>query len=484
MSNEKSPVEQISADKSSSVSRRNFLAGTGALGVTMFPAWGSNIDLFTDNTIADASEVHDALGDEAWDLLTQLTQLNRFGGHPGEQEAADIIENAFESIGLENVTQQYFDMLRWTRGDSELTVLDPVERSFDTIALPYSPAAEIEAELIDVGYGTPSEIEERDVEGKIAIASTDSPEDQRFVHRMETFGHLVDGGAAAFIFANHIEGQLAPTGTLRFNERAEIPGLGVSYEAGAWLTDYAEQGGTARVRVEAEHDTGESQNVHGTLGPDSGEEILVIGHHDAHDIAEGAIDNGAGVATLVTAARLLADVDLECRVRFATVGSEELGLIGSDVLAESLDLDRVRAVINTDGAASARNMVANTQSSEALGEVVNRVEEAGGESISVEPTVSPYSDHWRFLERNVPTVQLGSESDDRGRGWGHTEADTRDKVDPEHITAHARLTALMVLELAHIDPPRISDSQLCAELDEANLEPGMRATGIWPEVCE
>lgn len=483
MRDKKSSREQTSVDKSNTTSRRNFLAGTGALGVTMLPAWSSDLDLFTSNTIADASEVHEALGDDAWDLLTQLTQLNRFGGHPGEQAAADVIQDALESIGVENVSQQHFEMLRWTRGSSQLAVLDPIEQSFDTIALPYSPAAEIEAELVDVGHGTPSEIDERDVEGKIAIASTDSPEDQRFVHRMETFGHLVDAGAAAFIFANHIEGQLAPTGTLRFNERAEIPGLGVSHEAGAWLTDYADQGGTARVCVQAEHETAKSQNVHGTLGPDSDEEILVLGHHDAHDIAEGAIDNGAGVATVITAARLLADIDLDLQVRVATVGSEELGLIGSDVLAESLDLDRVRAVINTDGAASARGMVANTQSSEALGEVVNRVEERSGESISVEPTVSPYSDHWRFLERNVPTVQLGSESDDRGRGWGHTAADTRDKVDPEHITAHARLTALMALELTQADPPRISDEELCVELNEANLEPGMRATGIWPEMC-
>lgn len=477
-------MERKDNKNSDFVKRRSFLAGTGALGLTLCSGWGADSNSVTDGTIADASEVHEALDDESWNLLTYLTQLNRFGGHPGEQQAADHIQDIFESIGLQNVTQQPFEMLRWTRGDSELTVLDPTDRTFDTIALPYSPATEVEAELVDVGHGTPEEIAQQDVDGKIAVASTDSPEDHRFVHRMETFGHLVDNGAAAFIFANHIEGQLAPTGTLRFNERAEIPGLGVSFETGEWLTDYAAQGGTARVRVEAENESSGSQNVYGTLGPNTDEEIILLGHYDAHDIAEGAIDNGAGVTTVVTAARLLADMDLNCRVRVAAVGSEELGLIGSNKLAESLDLDTVRAVINADGAGHARGMVANTQSSDALGDVVSRVEETGGESISVEPAMSPYSDHWPFLRRNVPTVQLTSESDGRGRGWGHTEADTRDKVDREALTAHARLTALMVLELTRTDPPRISDKQLCSELHAENLKPGMRATGIWPNVCE
>lgn len=488
MDDDNLPAEEWNNDASGAVSRRNFLAGTGgALSLAMVPSWDTDTDLFTNNTLADSNQVHEALGDEAWSLLTKLTLLTRFGGHPGEQRAATILADTFDTIGLDNVTEQPFEMQRWTRGDSNLTLTDPVEHSFERhaqpIALPYSPSGEIHAELVDVGYGTPSEINQRDVEGKIAVASTDSPEDQRFVHRMETYGHLVDAGAAAFVFANHIEGQLAPTGTLRFNQQAEIPGLGVSNEIGAWLTDYAAQNGRARVRVNASTETAESQNVYGTLGPNTDEEIVLLAHYDAHDITEGATDNGSGITTIVTAARLLADVDLNCQVRIAGVGSEELGLIGSQALAESLDTDTVKAAVNADGAGHAQGLVANTQSSEALGDVVTRIKEQAAQSISIEPTVSPYSDHWRFLERNVPTVQLTSATEGRGRGWGHTRADTRDKVTPEALTGHARTTALLIRELTASDPPRISDSELCTALDDANLEPGMRATGIWPDIC-
>lgn len=487
MSNERSPAEPWSTDDSGSVSRRSFLAGTGALSLAMVPSWDTDTTLFTDDSFAGSTEVQEAIGDEAWTLLTQLTRLTRFGGHPGEERAATILADTFDTIGLDNVTEQPFEMQRWTRGDSDVTLTDPVEHSFERhsqpIALPYSPSADVHAELVDVGYGTPDEISNRDVEGKIAVASTDSPEDHRFVHRMETYGHLVDAGAAAFIFANHIEGQLAPTGTLRFNERAEIPGLGVPNETGAWLTDYAAQDGKARVRVSAHTETAESQNVYGTLGPDTDEEIVVLAHYDAHDITEGATDNGSGITTVVTAARLLADVDLSCRVRIAGVGSEELGLIGSKALAESLDTDTVRAAINADGAGHAQGVIANTQSSEALGDVVNSIEKTADQSISIDPAVSPYSDHWRFLTRGVPTIQVSSDTEGRGRGWGHTRADTRDKVDPNALTAHARVIALMVRELTTVDPPRIDDEELCTALHAENLEPGMRATGIWPETC-
>ncbi|NIS35242.1 MAG: M28 family peptidase, partial [Actinobacteria bacterium] len=62
-------------------------------------------------------------------------------------------------------------------------------------------------------------------------------------------------------------------------------------------------------------DDGESVNVHGTLGPDTDEEVVVLAHHDGHDVAEGALDNAAGVAVLLGAARILADLELGCRVR-------------------------------------------------------------------------------------------------------------------------------------------------------------------------
>jgi Zn-dependent M28 family amino/carboxypeptidase len=450
------------------------------------------------DTNGDAVDVDRVLGrawhdDAAWELLTRLTELEeRMGGHPGERRAAALVAEALEEAGVEDVELQEFEMWRWNRDWAELAVTEPIERSFETLALPYSPAGEVSAELVDVGYGTPDEIADRDVRGKIVVASTTTPPDAgRFVHRMEKFGHAAAAGAEAFVFANHVPGQLPPTGALRFDAEAAMPGVGVSKEVGAWLTEYAERGGRAKLSVSATTERDASQNVGGTLGPESDEEVVLLGHYDAHDVAEGALDNGCGIATVVGAARILAAVEpsLERRVRVVGVGCEEVGLIGAEALADELDLDSVRAVVNVDGAGRFRNLQAYTHGSEAIESLVEETCDEWGQPVVFTRDPHPYSDHWPFLQRGVPALQLHSQAPsgaERGRGWGHTQADTRDKVDPRNLREHAMLAALLVRELTRTrsDPPRIDEDELRERLRETDAEAGMRAAEVWPEGWE
>jgi Zn-dependent M28 family amino/carboxypeptidase len=48
-------------------------------------------------------------------------------------------------------------------------------------------------------------------------------------------------------------------------------------------------------------------------------------------------------------------------------------------------------------------------------------------------------------------VTIGSVREGEGRGWGHTHADTIDKLDPRDLRALAALYAESVLELADAD---------------------------------
>jgi hypothetical protein len=86
----------------------------------------------------------------------------------------------------------------------------------------------------------------------------------------------------------------------------------------------------------------------------------------------------------------------------------------------------------------------------------------------------------------VPALQLHSDSGDRGRGWGHTHADTRDKVDDRNVREHAVLTALLVAEFAapERDLPRLDRDELAAAFREADFETGMRAADLWPDGWE
>ncbi|WP_284013029.1 M28 family metallopeptidase [Halobaculum litoreum] len=420
---------------------------------------------------------------EPWAFVTDLTALgSRMAAGEGEARAADLVADAFREAGLDRVRQEPFDAPEWRRGETTLRLTAPGDREFEAIALPYCPSGEVSGELVDVGYGTPAEIDDVDVDGKVAVASTTTPGDSRFVHRMEKFGAAAEAGAEAFVFVNHVPGQLPPTGSLTFGEEAVVPAVGVSSETGAWLTEYAGEGGAVELSVDAETVPGESRNVLAHVGPRTDEYVLAVAHYDAHDIAEGALDNGCGVATLLVAARVLAAADLDIGVRVAAVGCEETGLLGSEHLAETTDLDMVKAVVNVDGAGRFRDLVAMTHTSDATAAVAERVGAETRQPVRVREEPHPFSDQWPFVRRGTAALQLHSDSGERGRGWGHTHADTRDKVDDRCIREHGVLAALMVRELADdgTEVPVLDPYELEEAFRDADFEPGMRAAGLWP----
>ncbi|PSQ56364.1 aminopeptidase [Halobacteriales archaeon SW_8_68_21] len=452
-----------------------------------------------------ADELAPAIGstwtdDEPWRFLTDLTAIgSRMAGSEGERRAADLVADAFERAELEDIHAEPFELPVWERGSASLDVTvsgrdgEPATRSFEALALPYSPAGDAAGELVDVGYGTPAEIDEQDVEGRIAVASTTTPSGGRFVHRMEKFGYAIDSGAVGFVFVNHADGQLPPTGSLTFGKEAEAVAVGVSKETGAWLREYAVDGGSggtagsgpaarAELSVDASTTPGESQNVIGRAGPDTDERVLLLAHYDAHDIAEGALDNGCGIATVATAAGIFADVDLPLGVDVVAVGAEEVGLLGAEHLAERVDCDRVKGVVNVDGAGRFRDLVALAHASTATASVAEAVSTATRQPIEVDAQPHPFSDQWLFVRRGVPALQLHSDSGNRGRGWGHTHADTRDKVDDRNVREHAMLIALIVAEFAadERDLPRLDREELAAAFREADFETGMRAADLWP----
>jgi Zn-dependent M28 family amino/carboxypeptidase len=426
--------------------------------------------------------------DAPWELLTHLTELpNRLGGHSGERRGAEYVAEAFAEAGLADVAIEPFEMTRWTRGSTTLIVETggDSERTFEAVALPYSPSCDLTGRLVGVGHGTPAEIDDRDVEGAVVVASTGTPPTEgRRVHRMEKAGHAAQAGAAAFVFANHRPGQLPPTGSLRFGERVAIPGVGVSKETGAWLGEYADRGYRAGLTVEATTEPAESQNVRGRLGPDTDEAVLVLAHYDAHDLGEGALDNGCGVATLLGAVRTLRDLDLGCAIEVAATGCEEVGLLGSEALAGNIDTGRLRAVVNVDGAGRFRNLQALAHASGDVAGVVAAVTGRVGHPVDVGTRPHAYSDHWPFLRAGVPALQFHSERPgDEGhweRGWTHTGADTREKADPRTIREHAMLIALVIRELTRADVS-VAIEDVRAGLERAGAESGMRAAGIWPD---
>lgn len=419
-----------------------------------------------------------------WEHLERLVDIDsRMAGSDGEREAAAATRDALAEFGARDVHLDTFDIQGWERGSSAVRAGD---RSHESIALPRSPAESAAGELVNLEYGLPEDFD-AELDGSVVVVSSTVPEwYDRFIHRREKYYRAVEAGAAGFVFKNHVEGCLAPTGSVGTADEpiGEIPAVGVSKEVGERLVRRFE-GERAAVDVDASHGQATSQNVHATLGPDTDEEILVTGHVDAHDISEGAMDNGMGTAMVVELVAALArrEDELETRLRFVVFGAEEVGLCGSEHEADRADLDRIKAVVNNDGVARGRTISAITHGFAGLADAVETTEDRFDHRISKTPQQNPHSDHWPFvLNGGVPGLHLRSETEGRGRGWGHTHADTLDKLEPRTLRESAILLTDLIVLLARDDTaidhrPR---EEIIAALEREHKAEGMRLIGDLP----
>jgi Zn-dependent M28 family amino/carboxypeptidase len=421
--------------------------------------------------------------DAGWDHLERLVDIgNRMAGSPGEREALTATRDALDALGARNAGVEDFGIQGWIRGSSRIETPDGTA---DCIALPRSPAGTVEAPLVDCGDGLPDDFADADLDGAIALVSAGVPDYyDRFIHRREKYYRAVEAGAVGFVFRNHAPGCLAPTGSVGTDADplGPVPAVGVSREVGARLAR-RHAGDSVAVGVDCETPRAESGVVRADVGPDTDRAVYLTSHVDAHDIAEGAVDNAAGTATVVEIARALLarDTPLDRRVRVVCFGAEEVGLQGSKREADLVDPDDVQAVVNCDGICRGRTLQYYTHGFDALTAAVERVADRFDHPASVRPTQHPHSDHWPFVARGVPAVLVSSDDGDRGRGWGHTRADTLDKLERRTLREGAILLTALVDDLAATDHvPRRDTAEIAADLETQDLAAGMRATGDWP----
>ena len=423
--------------------------------------------------------------DFGWNHLESLVDVgDRMAGSPGEREAMELTRDALERAGARDARIDPFEIQGWERGDSRLYAGETTQ---DCIALPRSPSDAATGEFVDLGYGLPEDFED-DLSGKVVMVSSTVPDHyERFIHRREKYYHAVEAGAEAFVFANHVEGCLPPTGSVGTEDApvGDIPAVGVSKEVGARLVRRFE-GEEVSVEVDCETPDADSGNVHAELGPDTEEELLVTSHLDAHDIAEGAWDNGSGTAMVVELARVLAEREdeLDTRVRFVAFGAEEVGLVGSEHEADRLGDDRehVKAVVNGDGVVFGRTLKFNTHGFDELEAAAESVADRFDHPVSVVPDLVPHSDHWPFVQWGVPGYMVSCETEGRGRGWGHTFADTFDKLEVRNLREQAILLAELVVTLADEDTEthHKAEADIIEALEDEDLAAGMKITGDWP----
>ncbi len=396
---------------------------------------------------------------------------SRFAGTESEKRAQEYMVAKLKEYGYGNARAEPFKYFGWKRGPASLEVEEPYQREFPVISLAISPWGEVEAEVIDLGTGSPEEFEAIDpteVKGKIVLCSSATSPAGRRVHRRTKYGYAVEYGAVGFIFMNHNPGQLPPTGSLRPSYRlgGEIPGVGISLENGSLMRRLA-KGRPLKAKIKNESeivpDT-ESANIICELPGSSKKEewIVVGGHYDGHDIAQGAMDNLSGTVVTMELARVLKRYEGKFKrsIRFICFACEEIGVTGSTCYVD-LHKDEMKDVaimlnLELGGLANkegTQHVAFNVFQPPELKGMLEEFGEEIGYPMTVSTRTGAASDHWPFYMQGVPTATMGAEPSPRqlivGRGWGHTTADTMDKVDPRNMQEGAMVLARLVLRLAN-----------------------------------
>ncbi len=435
---------------------------------------------------------------ESYEVLRHLCDTigHRFGGSDSEKAGAAFLQQKMQEYGLQNVGLEEFGMAGWDRGPAALSLNAPVSRDFSCVAMPYCPPADLTAELVDVGDGELRDFQrlKDQVQGRIVIsaAETNRP-GERGSHRTDKFNWAIEHGAVGHIFVNqnpgmlHITGSISaknPKGTTAADRESPIPGVGVSWEAGQEILRHMRYGdGEGVVTLKLENKTHEaiSRNVIGeVVGSEFPDEVVLIGgHFDGHDISQSAGDDGAGTVTGLEAARALATLKgkLKRTVRVICFGSEEIGLLGAVHHARERNPDSFRFVMNLDGAGrgiGGREQMVLSGWPE-LAPWFQRWSEEHHYPFTITDALNSHSDHFPFALRGIPNGTLNSQDRDPGmvgRGYGHTEADTFDKIHLRGLQMSAQLVARLAASIANAEDwpaKRRSVEQVREQLSEAKL---------------
>ncbi len=199
-------------------------------------------------------------------------------------------------------------------------------------------------------------------------------------------------------------------------------------------------------------------DIRGSELPD--EYVIVGGHLDSWDGAQGAVDNGTGSATTLEAARLLAAVGAHPKrtIRFALWSGEEQGLFGSEgyVRDHKAELDKISAVYIHDEGTNYLSGLGVTYEMEAQmrkvcaplfglnADMPFKLRVTDGFQFSAD------SDHAPFDQLGVPGFFWDQAGKSDYNHMHHTQYDTFDAAIPEYQQHSALVAAIAAYNTANL----------------------------------
>jgi carboxypeptidase Q len=326
---------------------------TLALCAVLAPALAAGVD-WSEQQLATAGALRDRAlsGTSAYEHVTSLvTEVGpRSAGSSGDAAAVRWALNKLGSLGFSQVRSQDVLVPRWVRGHAEVTLAGPNAQSLVAVALGGSVGTSdegVEAQVLEVAsLDALNALPATTVGGKIVFINqrmerTRDGAGYGATVRNRTEGPSAAGhlGAAALLIRSvgTSDQRHGHTGSLNYRVDApRIPALALSNPDADQLARWLKPGKPVRVRVKStarELPSSWSANVIGEIpGSERPNEVVLLGAHlDSWDLGQGAIDDGAGVAIVVEAARLIGRLERKPArtVRVVLFANEEFGLSGA-----------------------------------------------------------------------------------------------------------------------------------------------------------
>ncbi len=264
-------------------------------------------------------------GDRARAMVDFMDPSYRVPGNRSFNAAIQEVVRALEAVGYVKESEAAADRLTYRIETREMTrpAWDPVHASLSIVGqerplmtldtninlmAAYShsiPGGGVEADLVDVGRGSPQDFEGKDVRGKIVLG--DGSPGQLFRRAVQEHGAL---GVLAYRLSSfnrpEVNRTIAAMSSIPHDEELKAWGLAISLNVRDVLRD-AIAAGPVRVRVEVESEMYPSEEltlVADVLGSTIPEERFV---YSAHVQESGANDNATGVAALAEVARVFGE---------------------------------------------------------------------------------------------------------------------------------------------------------------------------------
>jgi aminopeptidase YwaD len=377
--------------------------------------------------------------------------------HPGTQRnraATDYVAQQMRALGLA-VEELTFDVPEWRYGDASLRI-GPTH-----IAVhpgPFSSPADGAGSLLECSSA--EQLGGLSARGAVLLLHGDIAKEQ-FTPR--EYPWYSDSAHAAILDALDALGPLAIVAATGKNPATTaglspfpliddpsftVPSAYMTAEQGEQVRAHAGERVTVRIDSQTVPSTG--TQLIGRLAGSGPGRVIVGAHVDTKPDTPGALDNAAGVATMLAVAELLAGQTLAYAVEFVPFNGEDHAASPGEVayLAAYPDLSDVRLMVNVDdtgllGGPSACSTYGLDEATSAVIEAcMARADgvEAGSQWQA--------SDHMIFAMRGVPAIALIARDVDTVMGEiTHTPADTPDKVDAEVLAQAARFLADVIVSL-------------------------------------